>query len=117
MIEDGLAAGGHGTAAGIGQQEAVLFREKEAGGQGVDAYARAVLLGHMHGQPLGEIGDGGFGGAIGGGTGLWAARGPLGYGDKAPLPPPGPAPGHEPAAAVGAGEMSGQDAPRPATFP
>ncbi len=68
MIEDGLAAGGHGTAAGIGQQEAVLFREKEAGGQGVDAYARAVLLGHVYGQPLGEIGDGGFGSAIGGDT-------------------------------------------------
>ena len=49
-----------------GHQEAVLFGQEEAGGDGIHADVWAVFLGHVHGQPLGEVGDGGFGGAVGG---------------------------------------------------
>src|SRR5258708_15625849 len=49
----------------INEQVAILFRREEAGGQGIDPDAWTVLLGHVHRQPLGEIGYRSLGCAVG----------------------------------------------------
>src|SRR5437016_4462924 len=58
----------------IDEQVAILFRQEEAGGQGIYADAWTVLLRHVHRQPLGEIGYRCLGRAIGGYAGQGAQR-------------------------------------------
>ena len=42
----------------------ILFGQKEAGSKSIHANCRAILLRHVDSEPLREIGDGGFGGAV-----------------------------------------------------
>lgn len=60
MANNRLPAWSH-LAVCIHEQVAILFRQEEAGGQGIDRDVWTVLLRHMHCQPLREIDNGGFG--------------------------------------------------------
>jgi len=51
------------------EQKPVLIGEEEAGRHGVDADVRRVLLGHVHGEPLGEVAHGGLGSGVSGDAG------------------------------------------------
>src|SRR6266849_5262018 len=64
MAQDRCAARGRIAARGIEHEKAILFGQKEAGSNSVHANCRAILLCHMDSEPLREVGDGGFGGAV-----------------------------------------------------
>src|SRR6185436_12573960 len=64
LTDDVLGAVGV-AAVGVYQDGAVLGGEEEAGGDGVDADAVAVLPGHFDGEPAGEVVDARLGDGVG----------------------------------------------------
>ena len=56
MFDNFLPARGHGSALSIDHQIAILFGQKETGGNSVDTNCGAVLLSHMDSEPLREVG-------------------------------------------------------------
>src|SRR5438105_1716022 len=64
VTDDALAARGETARLLVGQEEAVLLGQEEAGGDGVDAYARRVLGRQVHGEPLREAVDAGLRGGV-----------------------------------------------------
>ena len=69
MGNDGVAALGELASYLVREQKPVLIGEEEAGRHGVDADVRRVLLGHVHGEPLGEVAHGGLGSGVSGDAG------------------------------------------------
>ncbi len=66
MVQNCLPPWGHRTCFSFGEQEAILLCQEKTRGNCVHSYLKAIFLCHVDGQPLGEVGDGGFGGTIGG---------------------------------------------------
>ena len=67
VVQDLMGTRGE-TAIGRRQQTAILIRQEESRGDGIDADADRS---HVDGQPLREVADSGFGGAVGGNLRQW----------------------------------------------
>src|SRR5579883_1546772 len=64
MAENRFPARGRLPALLVEEQIAILLGREKTGRDGVDANTWAIFLRHMHREPLGEVGDCGFGGAV-----------------------------------------------------
>src|SRR5450759_4807595 len=74
MIQNCLPSRGHSTCFSIGKQEAVLFCHEKTRGNSIHPYLNAILLCHMHCQPLRKVSNSSFCRAIGGYTGQRTKR-------------------------------------------